>query len=182
MIEFENVGTLLVKYDEFLKNGNFELKYAKPGDVGLDLPVIMDDRLKINPHEDYYINKEERWVDVPPMGLAEIPCGLSIKVPDDAWANIKPRSSTGWKRKLVVFEGVIDSGYTGPLYILVKNPNSHKVRIHEWDRLAQLILIPKYHVHVDIQSIHGVTIENADRLPDTERASSGFGSSGGIKT
>lgn len=180
MEKFENNGILHVKYDRSLTD-RFELKYAKPGDVGMDLPVVMDDRLKIKPERDYYINKDERWFEIPSNGLAEIPCGMAIKTPDDSWANIKPRSSTAWKKRLVVFEAVIDSGYTGPLYILVHNPTHEPVRVHEFDRLAQLILIPKYHVHrFENNELSGVSIEPASELPSTERSDTGFGSSGGI--
>ena len=187
---FNSDGRLYVKYDDKLKNKGFELKYAKAQDVGMDLPAIMSESLKIKPEREYHINREECWFDIPSGGLAEVPCGISIKVPDDAWANIKPRSSTAWKRGLIVHEAVIDSGYTGPLFILVRNPLHEPVRVHEWDRLAQLIIVPKYHVHggyVDasksINSLFttGVTIEATDDLPATERGSTGFGSSGGLR-
>jgi dUTP pyrophosphatase len=161
-------GQLLVVYDKILKDVGFILEPAKPGDVGLDLPVVMDERLKIQPHQDYYINLKERWFDIPPMGVAEVPCGMSIKVPDDAWANIKPRSSTGWKKRLTILEGVIDSGYIGPLFISVTNPNKDVVRICEFDKLAQLIVTPKYR----IDKICAVS-----ELPKTERGATGFGSS-----
>ena len=166
--EFQKVGYLYVKYDQILIDKKFELKHAKPYDIGLDLPVVMDNRLKIEPYQDYYINHTEKWFDIPPLGLAEIPCGLSIKIPDNAWGNIKPRSSTGWRLKLVVFEGVIDSGYIGPIYILVENPNSRTIRIHEFDKLAQLIVLPKY---------EPLSIVSVDELPKTIRGITGFGSS-----
>jgi deoxyuridine 5'-triphosphate nucleotidohydrolase len=168
---------------------NFNLEYAKEGDVGLDLPVAMikgDEKFKITPHNDYLINWEERWFDIPAKGMAEIPCGLSVKVPDDAWGNIKPRSSTPWKRRLHVSEGVIDSGYTGPLYILVNNPNNEPSRIKEMDRLAQLIIVPKYRsYHVDaggaVCGHSEIAIEKSSDLPSTERGDTGFGSSGGVQ-
>jgi dUTP pyrophosphatase len=165
---------LYVKYDPALIEYGFKLAPAKAGDVGLDLPVVMDERLKIDPFMNYYINFKERWFDIPGGGSAEVPCGLSIKTPSDAWANIKSRSSTMWKRKLHISEGVIDSGYIGPLYVLVHNPNAHPIRIHEFDRLAQIIVLPKYN--------YGYThIVGTEKLPSTERGDTGFGSSGGMK-
>jgi dUTP pyrophosphatase len=164
-----------------IEEGNWDLAYAKPGDVGLDLPVIINpknERFKprIKPHRHYYIapngsdDDPQPWIDIPPLGKAEISTGLRVKVPEDSWANIKSRSSTGWKKGLNVFEGVIDSGYTGPLFVLVFNPNSEPVRIHEGDRIAQLIIIPKYPL---------TSIVKTGDLPNTERGDSGFGSSGG---
>lgn len=165
---------LYVKYDPILVEKNFQLHHAKPGDVGFDLPVIMDDRLKIEPYKDYYINWKERWFDIPPHGSAEIPCGMAVKISNEAWGNIKGRSSTRWKRKLHVAEGVIDSDYVGPLYVLVDNPNNIPVRIAEFDRLAQLLILPKYFTG-------GNVIEVVDQLPSTVRGETGFGSSGGIQ-
>jgi len=188
---------LQVKYDEELKKAGFVLKYAKANDVGLDLPVVMTDKLKIAPHKDYYIDWKERWFDIPPMGIAEVPCGMAVKVPEHSWGNIKPRSSTGWKRHLVVYEGVIDTGFTGPLYVLVKNPNAETVRVKEFEKLAQLIIIPKFMVWEAQENIpnytdgdeaslvkrtpltgHPIEIVGVDELPKTERGTDGFGSSG----
>lgn len=172
----KNNGYLYVQYDQKLVDKGWELKYAKPNDIGLDLPVIMDHNLKLEPSKDYYLNWEERWFDIPPLGIAEVPCGLAIKIPYDAWGNIKPRSSTGWKKRLSILEGVIDSDYTGPLFINVQNPNRHTVRVHEWDRLAQLIIIPKYHAKNETHQ--SIQIQQRLELPKTIRADSGFGSSG----
>jgi len=190
---------LLVKYDDVLKKAGFILKHAKTDDIGYDVPVVMNDKLKISPHKDYYIDWKERWFDIPPMGIAEVPCGLAVKIPGAAWGNIKPRSSTGWKRHLVVYEGVIDSGFVGPLFVLVKNPNAETVRIHEFEKLAQLILIPKFLVweahkptfsgrikEPDEQPIiertplvgYPIEIVGVDELPKTERSTDGFGSTG----
>lgn len=165
----DSVIQLFIKYEQLLLDKKFSLKHAKPLDVGYDLPVVMNDKLKIEPHQDYYINWKDRWFDIPPMGMAEIPCGLSVKIPDDAWGDIRPRSSTGWKKRLVVLNGTIDPGYVGPLFILVENPNGKTVRVNELDRLAQLVIIPKY---------HALTITMVDKLPVTERGETGFGSSG----
>jgi len=132
----------------------------------------MNDDLKIKPHQDYYINNEEKWFDIPPHGVAEIPSGISIKCPDDAWVKIQPRSSTLWKRGLSVSIAVIDSGFTGKLFVLASNPNDETVRIHEFDRLAQIIIIPKY-----ILPNNPIAV---DTLPETERGITGFGSTGGF--
>jgi dUTP pyrophosphatase len=108
-------------------------------------------------------------LDVPPYGYAEIESGIRVKVPEDAWALITGRSSTAWKRRLMVQQGVIDTGYTGYLRTLVYNPNHISKRVHEGDRLAQLIIIPRYKIN---------SILECDALPETERGDSGFGSSG----
>lgn len=170
-------GSLWYVVDE----GDWTLKHSKPGDVGFDLPVIVNAKNdiykpRVLPFKSYYIapkgDAEDPvpYIDIPPQGSAEISTGLRIKLPDDAWGSVRPRSSTGWKKRLDVFEGTIDSGYTGPLFALVFNPQQVTVRVHEGDRLAQLVLIPKYHLN---------SIVKKTALPDTTRGATGFGSSGG---
>lgn len=164
-----------------VEEGDWTLKHAKPGDVGFDLPVIVNAHAdaykpKVLPAKSYYIaphgDAEDPvpYIDIPPGGSAEISTGLRIKLPDDAWGSVRPRSSTGWKKRLNVIEGTIDSGYVGPLFVLVLNPQQVTVRVHQGDRLAQLVLIPKYHL---------ANIVRRTALPDTHRGATGFGSSGG---
>lgn len=167
-----------------VEEGDWTLKHSKPGDVGFDLPVIVNAKNdaykpKVLPYKSYYIapngDSEDPvpYIDIPPEGSAEISTGLRIKLPDDAWGSVRPRSSTGWKKRLNVFEGTIDSGYVGPLFALVFNPQQVTVRVHEGDRLAQLVLVPKYHLG---------NVVRRTSLPDTDRGSTGFGSSGGQST
>ena len=154
--------------------GNWNLSYAKPGDVGLDLPVIINPQNpkfapKVKPDREYYINTKDElpWIDIPGNGSAELYTGIRVLLPSTAWGNIKSRSSTGWIKRLEVLEGVIDSQYTGPLFILVRNPNNEPVRIFEGERLAQLILVPKHIPPV---------IAKVNSLPETVRGDTGFGS------
>ncbi len=116
------------------------------------------------------------FLEVPALGWAEIPAGLSVKLPDDAWGYIKTRSCTAWKQHLIVSASTIDPGYTGLLGTLVYNPNFFPVRVYEYDsktgkgdKLSQLILIPIYPLS---------KIVMVDTLPETERGDTGFGSSG----
>jgi len=167
------LGNILAKYDEDIK---WRLNFAKLGDVGLDLPIRIAGS-KVQPTEFSHMvcpNGSESdpapWLEVPPGGYAEIETGVRIKVPEDAWALITGRSSTAWKLRLMVVSGIIDTGYTGYLRTLVYNPNHISKRIHEGDRLAQIIIIPKYNVE-------GIIVVDDD-LPQTERGDSGFGSSG----
>ena len=153
------------------EHDNFVLDYAKPGDVGIDIPVIIKGS-RLDPPLNHFINEKEGWLEIPTHGTAEIPTGLRIKIPEDAWGNIRPRSSTIWKKRLIVIPSTIDSGFTGPLYVLARNMNYKPVRIHDGDRLAQLILVPKYPL---------IGVNRVTELPKTSRADACFGSSGGIK-
>lgn len=192
--DFERTGNLYVRQDP---DQTFTPKFAKQLDVGLDLPVKINideikfanagenpDRLRsciLYPDLRHYIypdgSKDDPhpFLEVPAHGWAEIPTGLRIKLPDDAWGFLKSRSSTNWKMHLIIDGSTIDPGYTGQLGVLVYNPNSYPVRVHEYDpktglgdRVAQLILVPVY----DLKSIVLV-----DELPETSRGITGFGSS-----
>lgn len=193
--EFVNRHNLYVKQDP---DQIFIPRFAKDLDVGLDLPVKINiDRVKfaekdslpdklrnplLYPDLKHYINPDGTkddptpWLEVPAMGWAEVPCGISIKLPDDAWGLLHARSSTIWKKHLICIGTTIDPGYTGQLGVLVHNPNNRPVRVYEYnpvtksgDKLGQLILIPVYPLKAVIL---------VDELPKTNRGATGFGSSG----
>jgi dUTP pyrophosphatase len=103
-----------------------------------------------------------------PFCTVDLDTGFDIKVPSATWGCIKARSSTWKRRKLMVSEGVIDTGYTGKLSVLVFNPWPWPKFIKKGDRLAQLVLIPMCYP----------TITFVDEMPITDRGESAFGSSG----
>src|SRR4051812_3346725 len=101
--EFEPSEALYIKQDP---DQNFIPRYAKVGDVGFDLPVkIMVDKIKFGrgmpdrlrtpllyPDMSHYIypngfpgdEQKRPCLEVPAHGWAEIPSGISVKLPDDA--------------------------------------------------------------------------------------------------
>lgn len=161
-------GKLLVSIDPDAPSGwDWELKFAKEGDVGLDLPVLVHNVKFVKGYEGRIVEGE--WFDIPPGSTVEVPTGLRVKVPNNSWGNIRARSSTGFKLGLMVLDSVIDPGYIGPMYALVHNPTHKAVTVMQGSRLAQLVLIPVYHLEQIIK---------VDKLPDTIRGESGFGSSG----
>ncbi len=101
-----------------------------------------------------------------PFCTADMDTGFDIKVPDGHWGTIKSRSSTFKLRRLVVFEGVIDPGYTGMLSVLVWNPTFIPKIVRSGDRLGQLLI----HKHIECVT----TIVN--NMPQTSRGTKGFGS------
>lgn len=103
-----------------------------------------------------------------PKCTVDLDSGWDIKIPEGYWGTIKPRSSTFKYRGLVVFEGVIDSNYTGKLSVLVWNPGWLPKFVRRGDRLAQLIL-----THLPKPPVVEVNV-----MPITVRGPNGFGSSG----
>lgn len=97
----------------------------------------------------------------------DIPMGLAVSLPDGYWARITGRSSTMRQLGLLVNEGIIDTGYTGPLYAGVRNLGLLPKSIMMGDRVAQLIL----HRNETFAPQWG-------EVKPSERGTSGFGSTG----
>lgn len=125
-------------------------KRAKQGDAGFDLYCDEDKII--------YVDDE-----------CSIAQGISIKIPDGAVGLILPRSSAN-KLGLHVKVGVIDSGYTGPLFALVHNIGKKPVEIKRGMRICQILPL----------SLHPVldSMVEVNTLPETERGQTGFGSTG----
>lgn len=124
---------------------------AHHDDAGLDLYVTEDS--VVMPHK-----------------MADLDLGVAVKSPPGTWTLLTGRSSTMRNRGLLVAQGVIDPGYTGPLYATVYNLTDKPVQIAYGERIAQLIVLPNL-----TQSVRPVEVAS---LPDTARGAKGFGSSG----
>lgn len=125
------------------------------GDVGYDLgAAIQEDTLEILPGE---------FIDIPTF--------VRIELPEGYWGDIRTRSSTFAKRRLMVMPGTIDTGYRGEISIFLFNPNRQTVTVHRGDYLAQLVLLPVVTPKLDHQERD---------LTGSSRGDKGFGSSGGF--
>jgi len=129
---------------------------ARPGDAGLDL-------MNAGPSVSIQVGE-----------TVQIPCGIRVKIPEGHFGMITGRSSTFSKKGILVPTSVIDEGYVGPLYVVAHNPgvrtlgSTRDVRVELGERIAQLVVIP--YARIDPLIV--------DELPDTERGSNGFGSTG----
>lgn len=127
-----------------------DLKYAKQGDAGLDLSLV--DTIVLDPQEARIAGT-----------------GVCVKVPEGNFGLVVPRSSTG-KLGIMLANtvGIIDSGYTGEIKLFLRNLLQDIVVLEAGSRVAQLILLP----------FSNVIPERVLVLPETERSSGGFGSTG----
>ena len=107
---------------------------------------------------------------IEPHTFVDVPLGVAIKVPEGTWGLLTARSSTLRKHGLMVAQGVIDCGYTGPLFAGVWNMTDKSVKVEPGMRLVQYILMTNASLGVEAQQV--------DELPKTDRGASGFGSSG----
>lgn len=124
---------------------------SHPGDAGFDLYV--SDTVCVRPGE-----------------FIDAPCDISIQLPSNMWALVTGRSSTIRRRGLLVVQGIIDSGYRGPIYTGVQNLGNEEVWIEQGERLAQLIPFELVSNAVEFMYV--------DELRDSTRGERGFGSTG----
>jgi dUTP pyrophosphatase len=111
----------------------------------------------------------EQPMIVQPNQTCNIPTGISIQLPPDTWGMITGRSSTFMKRNFITPLSVIDNGFRGELFAVVRNIGDEPQQIQPDERIAQLIIMPMLS-HL-VQWTHGT-------LEDTARGSNGFGSTG----
>ncbi|MBR4608739.1 MAG: dUTP diphosphatase [Lachnospiraceae bacterium] len=127
-------------------------KYAKPGDAGFDLFAV------------------EETVVMPGQTVI-IKTGLAVAVPEGFEMQVRMRSGASLRTPLIVANapGTVDSGYRGEVGIIVRNVHpTLPYTVHKGGRIAQGVIAPV------------VTAEftEVDELPDSERGSGGFGSTG----
>lgn len=97
--------------------------------------------------------------------------GVSIALPDGYAAFVVPRSGLAAKHGITIVNspGTVDAGYRGEIRVTLLNTDSHvPYDIAAGDRIAQLIVMP----------VTRATFIPVDELPDSERGTGGFGSTG----
>lgn len=152
-----------------LNTNNFDfytkVKYKKLNDLakeptrgsaeaaGYDLYAASDTAIEIEPHM-----------------TVKIGTGLSFELPQYTFAAIFARSGLATKQALRPANcvGICDSDYRGEYIVAIHNDSEVPQIIQSGDRIAQMVLLP----YIPIK------LEENNELTDTERGSSGFGSTG----
>lgn len=109
-------------------------------------------------------------VAIEPGTFSDVPCGVSVSLPDHTWGLITGRSSALRKRGLLIHSGVIDAGYRGPLYAGAWNMTDETVVVNEGERVAQLIVLNN--------ATRYLTPVRTEVLSTSPRGERGFGSTG----
>lgn len=127
-------------------------QYAKEGDAGVDLTVT-----SIEEKNEFY----------------EVKFGLAVEIPQGYFGMIVSRSGiTKMNHILKNGVGIIDSGYRGELvarFKKVKFEDGSQEKVYQiGERAAQLLIIP----------YPQIIFKEVSELSETERGSTGFGSSG----
>jgi dUTP pyrophosphatase len=127
--------------------------YASSGAAGMDLRAALDEP-----------------VTLPPGGRASIPTGIAIALPDGFECQVRPRSGLAARHGIgmVNTPGTIDEDYRGEIRLLLINHGDEPFTIERGERIAQAV-IARY---------ERVELTEVTTLPETNRGTGGFGSTG----
>jgi len=128
-------------------------KYESNGAAGMDLAADIDAEVELKPLERFLF-----------------PTGIAISLPIDLEAQIRPRSGLAVKNGITLLNtpGTVDSDYRGEIKVILVNVSNDKYTIKPGDRIAQMVLS---------KFVQG-QFELVENLDETDRGSSGFGSTG----
>lgn len=135
---------------------------------GLDLPAYetahaagMDLRAAV---------PEDQPVTLAPGGRALIPTGLTMALPPDHEAQVRPRSGLALKFGVTCLNtpGTIDADYRGEVGVILANLGAEPFVVRRGDRIAQMVIAP----------VTRGAFEVVESLDETARGSGGFGSTG----
>ena len=107
---------------------------------------------------------------IPPHSTVKVSTDIAIEIPNGYFGAVFARSGLATKQGLRPANcvGVIDSDYRGPVIIALHNDTDQIKEIFSGDRIAQLVFI----------QYSSWDWEVVDELSDTNRNTSGFGSTG----
>ena len=126
--------------------------YRQVGDAGLDLVSTVD-------------------VTLGPGERVLVPTGIAVAIPAGYAGYVQPRSGLALCHGVTVLNspGLVDSGFRGEIKVLLVNLDRHlSYTISRGARIAQLV----------IHRVETVRLREVDQLPESERGSGGFGSTG----
>ncbi|MCP3996470.1 MAG: dUTP diphosphatase [bacterium] len=126
-------------------------KIAHPGDAGIDLRARISTVLA-------------------PGEWAMVPTGIAVAIPEGHAGLVAPRSGLAARHAISVVNGpgVVDTGYRGEINVILINHGSETVSLQRNDRVAQLVVVP----------IAAVELAEVESLPESQRGTGGFGSTG----
>ena len=119
---------------------------------------------------DLYANLTTDGLSIAPGETVMVSTGVAVAIPDGYAGLVYARSGIACKRGLAPANkvGVIDSDYTGTIYVALHNHSQQVQRIENHERIAQLVITPIMQPDWHI----------VDELDNTARGAGGFGSSG----
>ena len=125
--------------------------YAHPSDAGMDVRSVED-------------------LTLAPGKRALVHTGLVMLLPPLYEAQVRPRSGLALKNGVTVLNspGTIDSGYRGEVGVILINLGDADFAVRKGDKVAQLVIAP----------VTQPDVVEVSEIDETDRGSSGFGSTG----
>ena len=125
--------------------------YAHPSDAGMDVRSVED-------------------LTLAPGKRALVHTGLVMLLPPQYEAQVRPRSGLALKSGVTVLNspGTIDSGYRGEVGVILINLGDADFAVRKGDKVAQLVIAP----------VTQPDVVEVSEIDETDRGSSGFGSTG----
>lgn len=113
---------------------------------------------------------EDAPMTLAPGQWAAVPTGLTIALPTGTEGQVRPRSGLAAKFGVTVLNspGTIDADYRGEVKVLLINHGAGPFVVRRGERIAQLV-VARY---------ERVTWVHTESLPETDRGTGGFGSTG----
>lgn len=133
--------------------------------IKLDEYAIMPTRAHASDAGLDIYSRETKYIHA--NGSAIFHTGVHIALPEGTVGFLKSKSGLNVKHG-ITGEGVIDSGYTGEIVAALYNATPFDYKVNMWDKIIQLVILP----------IYTPQLEQVERLVETERGDSGFGSTG----
>lgn len=135
------------------QSGETETFEQYAGDSGFDLKAYIKEDIILEPGQIKLINT-----------------GISLKMPKDLEAQIRPRSRLAMKQGITVLNspGRVDSGgYRGEIKVILMNHGQEDFLVKNGDRIAQRVFL----------QIPGIELKNINKVTrNKERGEKGFGS------
>ena len=127
--------------------------YATDGAVGMDIAAAIN-----------------RPKCLQPGSRMAVPTGFAVELPVGYEIQIRPRSGLALKHGITIpnAPGTIDSDYRGEIVVVLMNNGNRDFTITRGMRIAQMVL-------AEVTIINPIEVDDLD---ETERAASGFGSTG----
>jgi dUTP pyrophosphatase len=109
-------------------------------------------------------------IELEPGDIRLIPCGFKMAIPEGFEAQVRPRSGLAVKAGISMpnAPGTIDADYRGEVCVPLINLGRYRFTVEPHMRIAQMVIAP----------VMRAQLIQTTSLPQTQRATGGFGSTG----
>ena len=148
----------------FLENDNeiiVNIAFDKTEDFKAKIPI------KVYLHSAGYDLFADESVCILKWSRASVNTSIRFQIPKGFYGEIKSRSGLALKNGIIAFNGTVDSGYLGFVYVILFNNSDFDYNVKKGDRIAQVIF----------RKCHSVSFQVCDELNfNTDRGVKGFSS------